>query len=335
MNDAAIALLTSVGSQTGLFELLVERPGSTSSQLASAGGLDERYVREWLAGLTVAGIIDRDPRTGTHTLPPEHAAVLTPAAGPGNMAHLMQYVAMFGEVEQKVIRCFRTGGGLSYDDYPTFHETMAQESATVNDAALIDGILPLVNGLPDRLASGIDVADIGCGSGHALNLMAQAYPASTFVGYDFSAKALAAARGEAGAMGLGNVRFELLDVTGLDIVEGFDAITAFDAIHDQAHPDKVLFNIRRALRPRGVFLMVDIKAASRVEENVGLPWASYLYASSLFHCMSVSLGLGGAGLGTAWGREVAERMVKEAGFGAVQVLEIDTDPFNLYYVART
>jgi SAM-dependent methyltransferase len=334
MNQAAIALLISVGHQTGLFELMVRHPGSSSRQLADAGSLEERYVREWLAGMVTAGIVQYDPGTATHVLPPEHAAVLTEAAGPNNMAHLMQYIGVMGQVEHRIVDRFHHGGGLSYADYPDFHRIMAQDSAAVNDASLIDGILPLVDGLPQRLEAGIDVADIGCGSGHALNLMAVAYPDSRFTGYDFSQDAIATARQEASAWGLANARFEVLDVAELQEVGAFDAVTAFDAIHDQAHPAQVLRNIHRSLRPGGVFLMVDIRAESPVEDNVELPWASYLYAISMFHCMSVSLGLGGEGLGTVWGRQVAERMVSEAGFDSVEAKDIETDPFNTYYVSR-
>lgn len=334
LNDASIALLTSLGHRTGLFDLLSHHPHSGSRELAAIAGLHERYVREWLAGMVVGGIVDYEPHDGTYTLPAEHAAVLTSAAGPDNLAQLMQYVAMMGEIEEKIVACFHRGGGLTYDDYPNFHKVMAEESAKTNDASLLDVILPLVDGLPDRLAAGIDVADIGCGSGHALNLMARAYPNSRFTGYDFSAPAIAAAREEADRWGLDNVRFEVRDVTTLDVEAGFDAITAFDAIHDQARPGVVLSHIRRALRPGGVFLMVDIRAASRVEDNTDLPWASFIYAISLYHCMTVSLGQGGDGLGTAWGRELAVRMLDEAGFRDLRVKEIDTDPFNLYYVAR-
>jgi SAM-dependent methyltransferase len=334
LNQGAIALLTSVGHQTGLFEALATRPGTTSGGLAAAAGLDERYVREWLGGMVAAGVVLYDPVERTHRLPREHAAVLTKAAGPNNMALLMQHVSMMGEVEQQIIDRFRQGGGLSYADYPQFHRNMAETSAAVNDAALIDGILPLVPGLPERLQAGIDVCDIGCGSGHAVNLMAAAYPASRFTGYDFSEPAIVAAREEAARTGLPNARFEVLDVATLDMSATYDAITAFDAIHDQAHPGRVLQNIHRALRPGGTFLMVDIKASSNVEDNIALPWGSYLYAISLFHCMSVSLGLDGDGLGTAWGGQLAQRMLAEAGFGDVVVRDVESDPFNSYYVAR-
>ena len=334
LNDAAVAVLTSTGHQTGLFETMAAMPAATSAQIADAADLDERYVREWLGGMTTARVVRYDAATATYALPREHAAVLTSAAGPNNMAVLMQHVAMMGEVEQPTIRRFRTGGGLAYEDYPHFHRNMAETSAAVHDAALVEGILPLVPGLPAALADGLEVADVGCGRGHAVNLMAQAFPASRFTGYDFSVPAVEAAREEARRLGLRNASFEVVDVAELRADGRFDLVTAFDAIHDQAHPAAVLANVRRALRPGGTFLMVDIKASSLLERNVDLPWASYLYAISTYHCMSVSLGLDGAGLGTVWGVERAAAMLADAGFAQVEEKVVDADPFNAYFVAR-
>ena len=139
---------------------------------------------------------------------------------------------------------------------------------------------------------------------------------------------------EARSLGLTNASFIARDVARFDGVDAYDVITAFDAIHDQAQPARVLENIYRALRPGGVFLMVDIKASSKLEDNVGVPFAPYLYTVSTMHCMSVSLGLDGDGLGTVWGRQLATSMLADAGFGDVQVREIESDPINYYYVAR-
>ena len=125
--------------------------------------------------------------------------MLTRAAGPDNLARVAQFIPLLGEVEQKIIGCFRTGGGLPYSDYPRFHKLMAEESGEVFDAALVDVILPLADGLPERLRAGADVADIGCGSGHAINVMAQAFPASRFTGIDFSDEGLAVGSGRSPA----------------------------------------------------------------------------------------------------------------------------------------
>jgi SAM-dependent methyltransferase len=334
IDSASLAILLSIGHQTKLFDTLAELPPATSAQIADAAGLNERYVREWLGGVVAGRIVDYDPTAQTYMLPRHRAAVLTRAAGPDNLSRVAQFIPLLAEVEQKVIGCFHTGGGLSYSEYPRFHALMAETSGATFDAALIDVILPMAEDLPDRLRAGAEVADFGCGSGHAINVMAQAFSASRFTGVDFSDEGLAVGRAEAARLNLANVSFIARDVAQFDAVDAYDVITAFDAIHDQAHPGQVLANIYRALRPGGVFLMVDIKASSRLEDNVGVPFASYLYAVSTMHCMSVSLGLDGDGLGTVWGRQLATSMLADAGFGDVQVREIETDPINFYYTAR-
>jgi SAM-dependent methyltransferase len=334
VDSASLAILLSIGHQTNLFDTLAELPPATSAQIADAAGLNERYVREWLGGVVSGRVVDYDPTTQTYSLPRHRAAVLTHAAGPDNLARVAQFIPMLGEVEQKIIGCFHSGGGLPYSDYPRFHKLMAEESGEVFDAALTDVILPLVDGLPERLRAGADVADIGCGSGHAINVMAAAFPASRFTGIDFSDEGLAVGRAEAARLGLANAAFVARDVAKLDAAETYDFITVFDAIHDQAHPAQVLENIYRALRPGGTLLMVDIKASSRLEDNVGVPLASYLYTVSTMHCMSVSLGLDGAGLGTCWGHQLATSMLADAGFGDVAVREVESDVFNNYYIAR-
>jgi 2-polyprenyl-3-methyl-5-hydroxy-6-metoxy-1,4-benzoquinol methylase len=331
-NDGAIAVLASIGHDTGLFETLATLPPATSQQVADAAGLDERYVREWLGGVTTAGFVDYDATRRTYAICAGHAPFLTgPTAD--NLARSMRYIALMGEVTPLVLERFRTGGGLSYADYPRFHEVQSQESTAVNDRSLLDTIVP-VTGLVERLEQGIDVSDIGCGQGHAVNLLAREYPNSRFTGLDLSAEAIEAARAEAREWGLANAAFEARDVAAPGQHTAYDLVTAFDAIHDQAHPATVLANIHDALRPGGTFLMVDINASSHLEQNVELPWASFLYAISTLHCMPVSLGQGGDGLGTVWGTELATRMLREAGFTQVHQHELEDDPFNAYFVCR-
>jgi SAM-dependent methyltransferase len=334
IDSASLAILLSIGHQTKLFDTLAELPAATSAQIADAAGLNERYVREWLGGVVANRVVDYDAAAQTYSLPPQRGAVLTRAAGPDNLSRVAQFIPLLGEVEQKIIGCFYNGGGLPYSDYPRFHKLMAEESGEVFDAALVDVILPLVDGLPDRLRAGADVADIGCGSGHAINVMAQAFPASRFTGMDFSDEGLGVGRAEAEGLGVANATFVAQDVAEFDVTDAYDVVTVFDAIHDQAQPARVLRNIYRALRPGGVFLMVDIKASSNLEDNVGAPLASFKYTVSTMHCMSVSLGLDGVGLGTVWGQQLATSMLADAGFGDVAVHEIESDPFNNYYVAR-
>ncbi|MFQ6170708.1 class I SAM-dependent methyltransferase [Oryzobacter sp. R7] len=331
MDDGALALLIGLGHETGLLEALADLPPATSRQVADAAGLDERYVREWLGGAACGELVEYDPGAGTYALCPQVRPFVT-GNGPDNLARVMRYLGAIGAVAPRLVECFRHGGGLGYADYPDFHRLQAEESAAVNDASLVDTIIPLT-GLVDRLVAGIDVLDVGCGRGHAVNILGRAFPRSRFTGYDFSADALVAARAEAAAWGLTNVTFEDHDVATLP--EGaFDLVTAFDAVHDQAHPATVLAAVRRSLRDDGTFLMVDIKASSELEDNLELPWGTFLYWISTFHCMTVSLGQGGEGLGTVWGTQLAERMVRAAGFGDVTVNELADDPFNVYVVAR-
>jgi 2-polyprenyl-3-methyl-5-hydroxy-6-metoxy-1,4-benzoquinol methylase len=334
IDGASLTILLSIGHQTGLFDTMAGLPPATSARIAEAAGLNERYVREWLAGMTTGHVVDFDAATATYSLPAHRAAALTRAAGPDNLALVALFVPQLGEVEQKIVGCFREGGGLPYSEFPRFHTLMAEMSAAVFDNALVDVVLPLVDGLPDRLRAGADVADFGCGSGHAINVMAQAFPASRFTGIDFSDEAIAAGVQEAARLGLANAAFESHNLAQLDKREAYDVITAFDAIHDQAQPARVLENIYRALRPGGVFLMADIKASSRLEENVDIPMSTYLYTTSLMHCMTVSLALDGAGLGAAWGTQLAASMLADAGFDDVRVAEVESDPINSYYIAR-
>lgn len=334
VDGASLALLLSIGHQTGLLDTIAGLPPSTSAQIAEAAGLDERYVREWLGGMTTGHVVDYDPASETFTLPAHRASVLTRAAGPANLAVAAMFIPLLGEVEQQIIDCFRRGGGLSYSEFPRFHTLMAEQSAAVYDSALVDVVLPLVDGLVERLRSGADVADFGCGSGHAINVMARAFPGSRFTGIDFSEESIAAGRREAADLGLTNVSFEGRNLRELDEADAYDVITVFDAIHDQSHPAQVLENIYRALRPGGVLLMADIKASSRLEDNVGVPMRTYLYTTSLMHCMTVSLALDGAGLGAVWGEQLATSMLADAGFSDVRVAEIESNPINNYYIAR-
>jgi SAM-dependent methyltransferase len=198
---------------------------------------------------------------------------------------------------------------------------------------LIDVTLPLVPGLIDRLRQGIDVADIGCGSGHAVNLMAEAFPRSRFVGFDFSDAGIAAARLEAERNGLTNARFDKRDAAHLGEIGRFDFITTFDAVHDQARPDLVLAGIAAALRPGGVYLCVDTSASSELAENLDHPLGPFLYTVSCMHCMTVSLADGGMGLGTMWGEQTARKMLGEAGFTSIEAAHLDGDIVDTYIIA--
>src|SRR5262245_37220134 len=334
LNGAALGLMTSVGHRTGLFDVMRGAAPQTPAQLAKRAGLHERYVREWLGAMTTASVIEHDPAAGTFALPPEHAAVLTRAARPDNLAATFQWIPLLGSVEDEIVRCFERGGGVPYASFGRFHAVMAEESDQTVVAGLLEHVVPLLPGLGERLARGVDVLDVGCGSGRALTRLAGAFPRSRFHGIDLSEHAIASAREEARSLGLVNLSFERRDATALDEADRFDWITAFDAIHDQADPAAVLAGIAAALRPDGVFLMQDIAGTSAVHEDAAHPLATFLYTVSCLHCMTVSLAAGGAGLGAMWGERTARRMLAEAGFGSVEVRTLPHDAINYYYLAR-
>jgi 2-polyprenyl-3-methyl-5-hydroxy-6-metoxy-1,4-benzoquinol methylase len=335
LNGGTVSLMTSIGHQTRLFDIMSKLPPSTSKEIAQSASLNERYVREWLGAMVTANIVEYDPTKQKYHLPAEHAAFLTREAGLDNIAVFTQYIALMGEVEQKIIECFHKGGGVPYSAYPRFQELQAEETARIFDARLVNIIIPLVDGLVDRLKSGIAVLDVGCGRGRAVNVMARVYSNSTFVGYDISREGIESARHEAKEWNLTNAKFEVKDATKINEEEKYDLITAFDTIHDQAQPTKVLKEIYNALRKGGIFLMQDIAASSNLHENMSNPLAPTLYTFSTMHCMTVSLAYNGEGLGTVWGKQRAEQKLREAGFShPFEVKQIEGDILNYYYIAR-
>jgi ubiquinone/menaquinone biosynthesis C-methylase UbiE len=333
LNDGMLCLMISVGHKAQLFDVMAGMPPATSQEIANEAKLNERYVREWLGGMVTGRIVEYDPPSKKYSLPPRHAVCLTRAAGIDNLAVFTQYIALMGDVEDKIVECFRKGGGVPYSAYPEFQKLQGEETARVFDARLVSQILTLGgDDLVGRLKQGVDVLDVGCGEGHAVNLMAKAFPNSRFWGYDLSKAGLRAARDEAKKMRLKNAQFKVVDAAKMVDRNKYDLITAFDTIHDQAKPDKVLKAINRALRKGGTFLMQDVAASSNLHENLENPLGPAIYTFSTMHCMTVSLAYKGMGLGTAWGEQKAREMLADAGFGPVQVKSVEGDILNYYYI---
>jgi ubiquinone/menaquinone biosynthesis C-methylase UbiE len=335
MNESALMLMTSIGHRTGLFDALSELPAANSDEIARTAQLNERYVREWLGAMAVGNIVEYDEQADTYKLPSEHAAFLTRAATPENIAVYAQYIPVLGAVEDDIVRCFKEGGGVPYSRYTRFHTVMAEDSGQTVLSALFDHILPLVSGITEKLEQGIRVADMGCGRGKALIMMAERYPNSEFVGYDLSTEAIGQAKSEARAKGLTNIKFIARDLTSLDsdAIDGeFDFVTTFDAVHDQAKPLALLKGIYRALKPGGVYLMQDIHSAGHVHGNREHPLGPLLYSISCMHCMTVSLAQGGDGLGAMWGQTRAKALLNEAGFKDFSIHQLPHDFQNDYYV---
>lgn len=332
--DSVLVLMIDLADRSGMLAALADGPG-TSEELAARGGLTERYVRECLSALVAGGVVGFDAGTRRFQVSPEQAAVLTGDQAT-NIAPLSRLTTLLAHHVAEAVEVARDGGGIPYERFrPDFTAVMDGISRRVFDGPLLDSIVPMDPDLPAALTRGIRVADIGCGTGHSTVVLAEAFPASSFVGYDLSEDALDVGRAEARAAGLANVRFEQLDVRELPDDPPFELVVGFDVIHDQVDPVAVLERVFRALTPGGLFLMLDIRAASDLEDNLANPLAPFLYGISTLHCMTVSLAHDGAGLGTVWGEELARSMLADAGFVDVTVHEVADDPLNQVYLART
>lgn len=333
INSSAAVLMTSVGHRTGLFDVMAGMTSATSEQIAATAKLNERYVREWLGAMVTAGMIDYDEHENTYRLPLEHAACLTREAAPENIAVTAQWLPVLSQVEDQVVQCFQTGGGVPYSAFNRFHEVMAEESAQTVVAGLEEHILKLDPALCGKLERGVELMDIGCGSGRALTVLASRYPNSQFYGFDLCEEAVTTGTALAQSRGLTNLCFEQCDIANANQTARFDVVTAFDVIHDQANPTLVLARVLQALKPGGLFLMQDIAGSSHLHHNRDHLLGPFMYTISTMHCMTVSLAQGGAGLGTMWGEELAEQMLNEAGFAQVCRHKLPHDMMNVYFTA--
>ena len=345
LNYGSLNLAMGIGYRAGLFDVLdAEATPRSAAAIARLAGCNERYVREWLGVMVCGGVVDLikgDDGTERFRLPKAHGDVLARRSGSGNLGVYTQEIPLLTTCAMaRVARGMRSGDGIPYDDYPDFHDFMGQLGDAKHRQVLVDGFLPSVDDgrLVAALRRGIAVCDLGCAQGVATLLMAEAFPASRFTGIDISAEALETARVAAREKGLANIVFEQRDAAALrypnDLSGQFDYITAFDAIHDQTQPMEALQGIREILKDDGAFSMIDIAAESDIDGNRNHPMGAFLYTVSLMHCMPVGLVNGGAGLGMMWGRQLARKMLREAGFTQVHVLEMPDDPFNLHFFCR-
>ena len=331
LTGGLLSLMVDVGHRTGLFAAAA-RGWATSEQLAAGAGLSERYVREWLGAMTTAGIVEYDQAGEAFRLPPEHAALLT---SPTGVAPLAVTTTILARHIPQVTQAFREGGGVPYAAFgPEFTDAWDAVGRGVFDTMLVSDYLPLAPGLAGALTAGARVADVACGTGHALVVLARAFPASTFTGYDLDEHAIARARAEAAGAGLANVSFEVTDVARLAGPPRFDVIFVFDAVHDQVEPDLVLTRIFGTLVPGGLLFMREPRAADTLAGNLANPMAPVMYSVSTLHCMTVSLAHGGPGIGTAFGEQRARRMLADAGFAEPQVQPAPGSPFDAVYLTR-
>lgn len=336
MSGATVAALIHLGDRLGLFRALAEQGPATSAELAERTGLHERWLREWLFGLGAAGVLEA-PVAGRFGLSPEGRAVLAdenhPAFGGGMFAQLPHSMALL----ERLPESFRTGIGLPYDALgPEGAHGLERGFAPWYRSLLIPYALPRLDGVVAKLERGAKAADVGCGAGVALLLMAQRFPESEFHGFEVSRFALERAEANLREAGLANVRFHAAGGEALPRDASFDFVTTFDCLHDMTDPASVASTIRRALSDDGTWLVADIKAYDTFAENVERnPMAAMMYGTSVLTCMASALSEpGGAGLGTlGLSAARAESMARDVGFDRFRRLDVD-HPVNAFYEIR-
>ena len=339
LEGAFTAGMIHLGDRLGLYRAIADADGSlTSSELAEATGMHERWVREWLSNQAAAGLIVLDPgddeSSDRFSMTGEARAVLAspnhPAFGMGMFHRLPQTM----QALELMPESFRTGLGHDYDSHgPEGAVGIERSFEPWNNHNLLRKVLPAMDGVVERLEAGATVADVGCGAGGAVLLMAEAFPASTFVGYDISRYALDRAEAKLAESGLTNARFADPRDEPLPNDGSVDVVTTFDCIHDMAHPTPVVEAIRAALGDDGRWLLVDIRAAETLADNIAAnPMASLLYGVSVLACMSSALSEpDGEGLGTlGLPASAAESMAADAGFTRFRTLDVQ-HPMNAFY----
>ena len=328
-----VTTLAALGDRLGLFKTLASGGAATSSEFAGRAGINERYAREWLGGMVTAGYLTHDPETGRFALPAEHAPALAEEGGPFFFGGAYQMLLALAKIHDPLTDAFRRGGGVpqaAYDE--RFWEGMERFTAGWFNNLLVQEWLPAMPDVQARLARGTELADVGCGRGRALVRLAEAFPASRFVGYDVFAPSIEVARTRAAEAGVEDrIQFEVGDVAE-GLPRQFDLITTFDVVHDARDPIGLMRSIREGLRRDGIYVCLDTNCSATLQENSG-PMGSLFHGISVLYCMTTSLANGGAGLGTLG---LHEHRLREyaavAGFRDVR--RAFQDPFNNLYELR-
>ena len=325
--------LTVIGDKLGLYRAMGDSQPVTSVELAERTRTHERYIREWLAAQAAGGYLEHDPETGTYVLPAEHAAVLADPASPLYQGGFFESASAAIQAQDPVADRFLTGDGLGWHEHHhgLFHGT-ANVFALAYKASLVQEWVPALDGVEAKLRRGAQVADVGAGHGIATILLAQAYPQSTFVGFDSHLESIRVARAKAVEAGVDDrVRFELATATSFP-GGGYDLVACFDALHDMGDPAAAARHIRSALAPDGTLMVVEPMAGDAVEENFH-PLGRVRYGFSTLVCTPGSLSQDGrAGLGTLAGEAKLSAAIREGGFS--QVRRATETPLNIVLEAR-
>jgi SAM-dependent methyltransferase len=331
LGAAVSATLVLVGDRLGLYRALAAEP-LTSAELAANTSTNERYVREWLGNQGAAGYVQFDPDTGKWSMSAEQAACLADPNGPVDMPGAYNIVEAMFHALGRTVDHFKTGDGMEWGEHhPCLFVGTERFFRAGYNAHLLESWLPALDGAVDRLQAGAKVADVGCGHGASTVLMAEAFPNSTFVGYDYHPDSVQVAAARAAAAGVENVSFEVADAVGYP-GEDLDLIAFFDCLHDMGDPEGAARHAREALSDDGMAMIVEPFANDRVQDNLN-PVGRVLYGASSQICVPVSLARNGPALGAQAGERRLREVVVDGG-GFTRFRRAAETPFNIVFEAR-
>ena len=321
-----------VGDELGLYKALAEGP-LTADGLATKTGTDARYIREWLSSQAASGYVQYDPATQQFSMTEEQAFALAMEGSPAFIPGAFQIgVAQFKAIP-KIVAAFKTGKGLGWHEHDAalFHgtERFFRPGYAAN---LVTSWIPALEGVEQRLKAGGRVADVGCGHGASTIIMAQAYPKSTFFGFDYHEPSIRYARKAAGQAGVADrAHFEVASATAYPGAD-YDFVTVFDCLHDMGDPIGAAKHVLKSLRPDGTWMIVEPFAHDHLEENLN-PVGRVFYSASTFICTPASRAQeGGMCLGAQAGEAQIRKAVSKGGF--THFRRATETPFNLIYEAR-
>jgi SAM-dependent methyltransferase len=328
---AMSANLVLIGDRLGLYKAMAKLGAVTPTELAKATKTHERYVREWLSNQAAGGYVTYDAKTSRFTLPPEQALALADETSPYFLPGAFQVVAAAFAAEPKIEERFRSGKGLDWceHDHRLFEgtERFFRPSYVGH---LVTSWIPSLHQVEDKLKRGATVADVGCGFGASTILMAQAYPKSTFVGFDYHKPSILTARKRAKQAGVSNVTFKVAASTDFP-GKTYDLVACFDCLHDMGDPVGAARHVRQSLAEDGTWMIVEPFAGDKVEDNL-TPIGRVFYAASTMICVPASLAHRGPALGAQAGEGQLRDMVTKGGFSHFR--RATQTPFNLVLEAR-
>lgn len=321
-----------VGDELGLYKALAEKPMSADA-LAEKTGTDARYLREWLSAQAASGYVDYDPSADCFSLNEEQAFALAQEASPAFIPGAFQIAVAQFKAIPKMLDIFRNGRGLGWHEHdPALFRGTERFFRPGYAAHLVPEWIPALDGMEARLKAGASVADVGCGHGASTLIMAQAYPASRFHGFDYHEPSIRYAREAAQRAGVADrVAFDV--ATAKDFDGGaYDLVAVFDCLHDMGDPAGAAAHVRQALRPDGTWMIVEPFANDRLEDNL-TPIGRVFYSASTFICTPASRSQEvGLCLGAQAGEARMRAVVERGGF--TRFRRAAETPFNLIYEAR-